>query len=78
MISLVRVASLFSGIGGLDLACEQAFGAEPAWFCESDRSCQEVLARHWPDVPIIRDVRQIEEVVSSVASEIDLIHGGYP
>ena len=35
--------SLFSGIGGLDLAVEAVFGAEAAWHCEVDANASKVL-----------------------------------
>jgi DNA (cytosine-5)-methyltransferase 1 len=41
----VRVLSLFSGIGGLDLAAEWA-GMHTVAFCERDKYCQKVLAKH--------------------------------
>lgn len=44
------VGSLFSGIGGLDVAFD-AVGFTPKWFCEQDTFCQRVLAKHWPGVP---------------------------
>lgn len=50
--------SLFSGIGGLDLAAEWA-GFETVLFCEKDPYCQKVLARHWPGVPIVDDIRSV-------------------
>lgn len=50
--------SLFSGIGGLDLAAEWA-GFETVAFVERDPYCQRVLAKRWPGVPIIGDVRAV-------------------
>jgi DNA (cytosine-5)-methyltransferase 1 len=49
--------SLFSGIGGLDLAAHWA-GFKTVAFVERDLYCQKVLAKHWPGVPIHDDVRQ--------------------
>ena len=50
--------SLFSGIGGDTLAAEWA-GFETVLLCEIDPFCQRVLHKHWPDVPIIGDVRDV-------------------
>lgn len=67
--------SLFSGIGGLDLAAEWA-GFETVLFCERDPYCQKVLAKHWPGVPIIDDIRSVNR--DSVSRPIDVISGGFP
>jgi hypothetical protein len=50
--------SLFSGIGGDDLASEWA-GIETVCFVEKDKYCQKVLKEHWPDIPIIEDVKDV-------------------
>ena len=42
--------SLFSGIGGLDLAAEWA-GFESVGQCEFADYPTKILERHWPDVP---------------------------
>ena len=47
--------SLFSGMGGIDLAAEAA-GIETVCFVESDAFCQRGLRKNWPHVPIIGDV----------------------
>ena len=66
--------SLFSGIGGLDLAAEWA-GFKTVAFCEKDLFCQKVLAKHWPNVRIFDDVRNID---TSELPRLELLHGGYP
>jgi len=48
--------SLFSGIGGIDLAAEWA-GFRTVLFVEIDSYCQKVLRKHWSGVPIIGDIR---------------------
>lgn len=54
----LRFGSLFTGIGGFDLGFERA-GMVPAWQCEIDTHARAVLARHWPDVRIVDDVRLV-------------------
>ena len=62
--------SLFSGIGCSDLAAEWA-GFETILMCEIDKDCQKVLRKHWPEVPIIEDVRDVtrESVIAYTASK---------
>lgn len=72
--------SLFSGIGGIDLACDWA-GFETVLQVESDEYCQKVLTKHWPDVPGIGDVRDVTE--TSVRERlgdrrVHLLSGGFP
>ncbi len=71
---MVTFGSLFSGIGGFDLGFEQA-GMECVWQCEIDKSAKSVLAKHWPGVPCIEDVR---DVTRNNVAAVDLICGGFP
>ena len=48
--------SLFSGIGGLDLAAEWA-GFETILQVEKDPYCRAVLKKHWPEVERAGDIR---------------------
>ncbi len=65
--------SLFSGIGGLDLALE-AFGMSCAWQCDNDPAALAVLAHHWPTVRRYTDVREID----ANAARVDVVCGGFP
>lgn len=79
----VKMLSLFSGIGGIDLAAQWA-GIETIAFCEIDPFCQKVLKKHWPAVPIFDDVKKltkhslIETGVLGNDGTIEIICGGYP
>jgi len=55
---LLTHVSLFTGIGGIDLAAEWA-GFKTICFVEKDEYCQKVLRKHWSDVPIIKDVKNV-------------------
>lgn len=49
--ALLRVGSLFSGYGGLDLAVEEVFNARTVWFSEINEPVARVFSHHWPDAP---------------------------
>ncbi|WP_229698959.1 DNA cytosine methyltransferase [Wenjunlia tyrosinilytica] len=51
------IGSLFSGVGGLDLGVQAILGGHVAWHAETDPRAAQVLARHWPHVPNLGDVR---------------------
>lgn len=71
----MRVGSLFSGIGGIELGFERVGGFETAWFVEWDAYAQAVLKKNWPGVPINGDVRSIDW---STVAPVDVLTGGFP
>ena len=75
----MRVLDLFSGIGGFSLGLESA-GMQTAAFCEYDQHARKVLEKHWPDVPIFHDIRDLnaEVLYDNGIQDIGLICGGYP
>ena len=70
----MRALSLFSGIGGFDLAAEWT-GFEVAGFVELDPFCQKVLRKHWPHVKLIEDIHNVK---GDEFGPIDIIYGGFP
>jgi len=76
----LRVLDTFAGIGGFSLGLERTGGFETAAFCEIEPFCQRVLNKHWPDVPIYDDIRELnrERLESDGIGRIDVITGGFP
>ena len=74
---MIRVGSLFSGIGGFELGIEAAFGAsvQTVWQVEKDSFCQKVLKKHWPNVLLLDDVKKVNK---DTVPPIDMLIGGFP
>ncbi|WP_207473691.1 DNA cytosine methyltransferase [Tessaracoccus sp. SD287] len=73
--SQLRIGSLFSGYGGLDLAVEHVFNARTVWFSELNEPVARVFARHWPDAPNLGDITTIDW---SLVEPVDILIGGFP
>lgn len=72
--------SLFSGIGGLDLAAEMA-GMVTVGQCEWADYPTRVLERHWPDVPRWRDIHTLtgdDFYERTGLRTVDVVSGGFP
>lgn len=68
---------LFSGIGGFSLAARWVWGKEHniIGFCEIDKFCQKVLKKHWPNVTIFPEIKELKGYQFEA---VDLITGGVP
>ncbi len=73
--SELRIGSLFSGYGGLDLAVEYVFNAKTVWFSELNEPVARVFSRHWPDAPNLGDITTIDW---SQVEPVDILIGGFP
>jgi DNA (cytosine-5)-methyltransferase 1 len=67
--------SLFSGIGGFDLAAEWV-GWDNIFHCEYNPFAQKVLKHHFPNSKLYEDVRTFD--ATAYAGRIDIISGGFP
>ena len=71
----MKVLDLFSGIGGFSLGLERA-GMETVAFCEIEDYPRKILKKHWPDVPIYKDVRELDG--KKYRNSVDVVCGGFP
>ena len=69
----MKVVSLFSGIGGLDLGLEEA-GHEVIMQVENDPHCLQVLQRHFPGRELRRDIAEL----SDLPADAQLLAAGFP
>jgi hypothetical protein len=56
----LRVGSLFTGYGGLDLAVEQFFDADTVWTCDNDPGACKIIAHRYPDIPNLGDITKVD------------------
>jgi DNA (cytosine-5)-methyltransferase 1 len=68
-------ASLFTGIGGFDLAAS-LMGWENIFQCEIDPFCQTVLKYHFPKCELFSDIKTTN--FTKYANTIDVLSGGFP
>jgi DNA (cytosine-5)-methyltransferase 1 len=71
----MRHGSLFSGIGGFDLAASW-MGWENVFQCEKEPFCRRVLRYYWPKAELYEDVRSFEG--EQYRGNIDVFSGGFP
>ena len=71
----MRHGSLFSGIGGFDLAAEW-MGWENVFHCEWNKFGQQVLKYYWPKAISYEDITKTDFTIHR--GSIDIITGGFP
>lgn len=71
----MKIGSLFSGYGGLDLAVRNVTGAEVAWHCEWEDAPSKILETHFPSVPNYKDVTMVD---FTQVEPVDILTGGFP
>jgi len=68
-------ASLFSGIGGFDLAAEW-MGWENVFQVEIDEWCRKILAKNFPNIKRYADIKRFDG--SKYCGRVDIVTGGWP
>lgn len=71
----MRHGSLFSGIGGFDLASKW-MGWENIFHCEKESFCQKVLKYHFPNSILHDDIKTTDFTI--YRGKIDILTGGFP
>ena len=84
----MRIGSLFSGIGGLEMGLEAAIpGAHTVWQVEQAEYPRRILAKHWPNAKRYEDVCMVHRswdvpgrgaTITQPLAPVDLICGGFP
>lgn len=72
---MITHASLFTGIGGFDLAA-QWMGWENIFQVELNEFCQEKLTKNFPNVKKYKDIKEFNG--TEYAKRIDVLTGGFP
>jgi DNA (cytosine-5)-methyltransferase 1 len=68
----LKHGSLFSGIGGFDLAAEMV-GFSNCWHCEINPFCQKILKQRFPESMQFEDILNLK-----YPPPVDIISGGFP
>lgn len=71
----LRHGSLFSGIGGFDLAAEW-MGWDNVFHCEWNEFGQKVLKHYWPQAESFTDITKTD--FTKYYGKIDILTGGFP
>jgi DNA (cytosine-5)-methyltransferase 1 len=79
-MSALKIGSLCSGFGGLDMSVMDVLDAEVAWHAQYDpddkhRYAAKILAHHWPDVPNHGDITAIDW---AAVEPVDVLTAGFP
>ena len=71
----MKIGSLFSGYGGLDLAVSKVTGAKVVWHAEWEDAPSAILEKNFPGVPNFKDVTKVDW---SSVEPVDILTGGFP
>lgn len=70
----MKIGSLCSGYGGLDLAVEAVFEAKTVWMCDIDKYANIAIEHNW-NIPNLGDLKNVNW---NNVEKIDILTAGYP
>lgn len=70
----MKIGSLCSGYGGLDMAVEYVFNAQTVWMSDIDKASQLVIKERWQ----IPNLGNLQTVDWGSVEPIDILTAGYP
>lgn len=76
----LRIGSLFTGTGALDMVVTDVLGGSVAWHCQYDpedrhQYAARILEHHWPAVPNLGDITQVDW---TQVEPVDVLTAGFP
>ena len=74
----MRHVDLCSGIGGFALGFEWAGLSKPVLFCDIEPWSRKIINKHWPDVPIAEDVKELANDPERTVPDCEILTAGYP
>jgi DNA (cytosine-5)-methyltransferase 1 len=72
---LLRLGSLCTGYGGLDMAVQAVFGAQLAWCADNDSYVSHILAMRHPGAPNLGDLTELDW---RQVDPVDILAAGFP
>ena len=71
----LRLGSLCTGYGGLDMAVQQVLDARLVWLADNYRHVTELLRQHHPHVPNLGDISTLDW---TSVEPVDVLTAGFP
>lgn len=71
----LRIGSVCTGYGGLDMAVAAVFGGRLVWCADNDRHVAALLDARYPDVPNLGDLTRL---AWGAAETVDIMAAGFP
>ena len=76
---MLNHVDLCSGVGGFSLGFEYAGLSRPILFCDIEPWARQILKKHWPNVPIAEDVKEIAaDPDRFIPGSVGILTSGYP